>query len=77
MCAGCALAAMAGASGARSWLQAHRPPWLTDQRLRRVTAMIFIVATIIGTTRMSGSGAAPEHTEAAPGTLVAQTVPAP
>jgi hypothetical protein len=68
---------MAGASGARSWLQAHRPPWLTDQRLRRATAAIFIVATIVGTTRMSGSGAAPEHPGAAPGALAAHTVPAP
>ena len=52
---------MAGASGARSWLQAHHPSWLTDQRLRRATVALFVVATIAGTTRMSGSGAAPEH----------------
>lgn len=48
---------MAGASGARSWLQAHQPSWLTDQRLRRLTVGVFVVATIAGTTRMSGSGA--------------------
>jgi hypothetical protein len=48
---------MAGASGARSWLQAHHPEWLNEQRLKRVTVGVFVVATIAGTTRMSGSSA--------------------
>jgi hypothetical protein len=61
MCAACALTAMAGASGARSWLQAHHSTWLTEQRLKRATVGVFVVATIAGTTRMSGSTAPPEH----------------
>ena len=61
MCAACALTAMAGASGARSWLQAHRPLWLTDQHLKRVTAGIFIVATVVGMMRFSGSTPASPH----------------
>jgi hypothetical protein len=55
MCAGCALTAMAGASGARAWLQAYCPAWLTEQRLKRATVAIFIVAVVAGTTKMSGS----------------------
>jgi hypothetical protein len=64
---------MAGASGARSWLQAHQPAWLTEQRLRRVTVGVFVVATIAGTTRMSGSSApsAAAHPAAPAATRVA------
>jgi hypothetical protein len=61
MCAACALTAMAGASGARTWLQAHHATWLTEQRLKRATVGIFVVATIAGTTQMSGSTSTPEH----------------
>jgi hypothetical protein len=58
-CAACALTAMAGTTGVRSWLQAHHASWLTEQRLKRATVGIFVVATIAGTTRMSGSSTAP------------------
>src|SRR3954451_15656313 len=34
MCAGCALAAMTGASATRSWLQAQHLTWLTPQRMK-------------------------------------------
>jgi hypothetical protein len=61
MCAACALTAMAGASGARSWLQAHRPMWLTDEHLKKVTVAIFIVATFAGMMRFSGSTPPPAH----------------
>jgi hypothetical protein len=61
MCAACALTAMAGASGARSWLQAHHASWLTEQRLKRATVGVFVVATIAGTTKMSGSSTPPQH----------------
>src|SRR5829696_6674712 len=33
MCAACAMAAMAGATGARSWLQARHDTWLTPRRM--------------------------------------------
>jgi hypothetical protein len=55
MCAACALTAMAGASGARSWLQAHHSTWLTEQRLKRATVGIFVVATVGSTMTLSGS----------------------
>ena len=58
MCAGCALAAMAAASGSRSWLAAHRPTWMTDRHLRRATIAIFIVAGLFGTMRLSGANSA-------------------
>jgi hypothetical protein len=55
MCAACALTAMAGASGARSWLQAHRPLWLTDEQLKKATVGIFVAAAFGGTVMFSGS----------------------
>jgi hypothetical protein len=61
MCAACALTAM----GRGLWsLQAHHSTWLTEQRLRRATVGVFVVATIAGTTKMSGSTAPPEHASA-------------
>jgi hypothetical protein len=55
MCAACALTAMAGAAGARSWLQAHHSTWLTEQRLKRATVGIFVVATLGSTVTLSGA----------------------
>lgn len=59
MCAGCAMAAMAGASGVRSWLQAHHLTWLTPRRLRMATATLFIVAIGISSVGLSGSTTPP------------------
>lgn len=55
MCAGCAMAAVAGASGARSWLQAHHVTWLTPRRLRAATVTLFAVAVVVSSVGMSGS----------------------
>ena len=44
MCAGCVMAAAAGASGARSWLQAQHMTWLTPRVLRAMTIALFVVA---------------------------------
>lgn len=60
MCAGCAIAAMAGASGVRSWLQAHHLTWLTPKRMRMATVVLFVVAAGVSTVGMSGSSA-PQH----------------
>jgi len=46
MCAACAMAAMAGASGARSWLQAQHTTWLTPKRMRAATITLFTAAAI-------------------------------
>jgi hypothetical protein len=66
---------MAGASGTRAWLQAHHSTWLTEQRLKRATVGIFVVATIAGTTQMSGSTTRPEHRAAPPPAQHAATIP--
>jgi hypothetical protein len=70
---GCAMAAMAGASGTRSWLAARHLTWLTPRRLRAATAVLFAAATLGSSLVLSGSsvaphrgaGAEPQHTGAA------------
>jgi hypothetical protein len=55
MCAGCAMAAAAGATGVRSWLQAHHLTWLTPARMHRVTIALMVVALAVSTIGFSGS----------------------
>jgi hypothetical protein len=55
MCAACAMAAAAGATGARSWLQAQHVTWLTPRRMRAATITIFVVAGGVSTVGLSGS----------------------
>jgi hypothetical protein len=55
MCAGCALAAMAGATGTRAWLQAHHLTWLTPGRMKAATVTLFIVAILVSSFGISGS----------------------
>jgi hypothetical protein len=55
MCAACAIAAMAGANGARSWLQARHLTWLTPRRMRAATVALFAVATLFASVGLSGS----------------------
>ena len=55
MCAMCALVASAGATGVRSWLQAHRGTWLTPARLRVATVAVFTLALLLATVAFSGS----------------------
>jgi hypothetical protein len=57
MCGACVMAAMAGASGARSWLQAHHLGWLTPQRLRALTVAGFVVTILGASVSLSGSTA--------------------
>ncbi len=50
------MAAMAGASGARSWLQAqHQSGLLTERRMKAATAGIFVAATLGSTVALKGS----------------------
>jgi hypothetical protein len=49
------MAAMAGASGARSWLQARHETWLTERRMKAATAGIFVAATLGSTVALKGS----------------------
>jgi hypothetical protein len=55
MCAACAMAAAAGATGARSWLQAQHMTWLTPKRLKAATVTLFVLAGAVSTVGLSGS----------------------
>jgi len=58
MCAGCVMAAAAGASGARSWLAARHLTWLTPARMKRATLALFVVAFGFSSVTLGGSSAA-------------------
>jgi hypothetical protein len=51
------MAAAAGASGARAWLQTHHFAWLTPRRLRAATVAVFAVAAGVSAVGLSGSSA--------------------
>jgi len=55
------MAAMAGASGARSWLQAQHRSWLTERRIKAATAGIFVAATLGSTVALKGSSPPVHH----------------
>jgi hypothetical protein len=52
MCAACAMAAAAGATGVRSWLA----PRLTPARLRAATILLLVTALVVSSVGLSGSG---------------------
>ena len=49
------MAAAAGATGARSWLQAHHATWLTPRRLKAATVTIMVGAFGVASLGLSGS----------------------
>jgi hypothetical protein len=49
------MAAAAGASGVRSWLQVQHLSWLTPRVLRSVTVAMFIAAFVISSVGLAGS----------------------
>jgi hypothetical protein len=55
------MAATAGASGARAWLQAQHLTWLTPRRLRAITIALLIGAFCVSSVAISGSTAPPAH----------------
>jgi nucleoside phosphorylase len=57
MCIGCAMTAAAGATGARTWLQAHHRAWLTRRRLRAITVAMSVAALGVSSVGISGSSA--------------------
>ena len=69
------MAAMAGATGARSWLQAHHQTWLTPRRMKVATVSIFAAATIGSTVGLKGS--TPPSEPAGPAAQAQQTSHAP
>jgi hypothetical protein len=70
MCAACAIAAAAGASGVKAWLQAHHLTWLTEARMRALTIALligmFAVSSIAfsGTTKPDRADDPPAHSAA-------------
>jgi hypothetical protein len=61
MCAGCIMAATAGASGVRAWLQAQHLTWLTPRRMRAVTLALVLAAFAVSSVGISGSTPPPPH----------------
>jgi hypothetical protein len=55
MCAACAIAAAAGASGVKAWLQAHHLTWLSEARMRAVTVGLVIAMLAVSGVGFSGS----------------------
>jgi hypothetical protein len=72
MCAACAMAAAAGASGARAFLQNHGPRWLTPKRLKHATIGLCVAALAVSTVGFSGSSKPDRAAAASP---AAQTTP--
>jgi hypothetical protein len=62
MCAACAIAAVAGASGAKAWLQAHHMTWLTEARMRAATIGLVVAMLAVSTIGFSGT-TKPDHTK--------------
>jgi len=58
------MSAMAGATGARSWLQTHNMSWLTQERLKRITVALFVVAFALSSVMIGGSAAPVAHAAA-------------
>jgi hypothetical protein len=59
------MAAAAGATGVRSWLQAHHMTWLTPRRMKAVTIGLMVIALLVSTIGLSGSTGSSHHAPAA------------
>lgn len=55
VCGACAIAAVAGASGAKTWLQTSGASWLTPKRRKFITAMIVVALLAFSSIKLSGS----------------------
>jgi hypothetical protein len=55
------MAAAAGATGVRSWLQAHHLTWLTPRRMKAVTIGLMVAALLVSTIGLSGSTGSAHH----------------
>ncbi len=60
------MAAVAGASGAKAWLQAHHLTWLTEARIRVATVVIVIVMLAVSTISFSATSAPSSQNHHAP-----------
>jgi hypothetical protein len=55
------MAAAAGASGVRSWLQTRHLTWLTPRRMRAATVVLAALALAVPTIGLGGSTPPPRH----------------
>jgi hypothetical protein len=55
------MAAAAGASGVRAWLQAQHLTWLTPRRMRAVTIALLVAAFAVSSVGISSSTPPPKH----------------
>jgi hypothetical protein len=76
MCAGCVMAATAGASGARAWLQAQHLTWLTPRRMRAATLGLVTAAVVVSSVGVKGSTAPSHASSATPAAQVSAAHPA-
>jgi hypothetical protein len=60
------MAAAAGASGVRTWLQTRHLTWLTPRRLRAATIALMMVAFVVPSVALTGSTKRPAHLGRAP-----------
>jgi hypothetical protein len=60
------MAATAGASGARAWLQAQHLTWLTPRLMRAVTIALVLVAFAVSSVGISGSTPPPHASHSHP-----------
>lgn len=66
------MAAAAGVTGLRSWLQTRQWTWLTPVVLRRVTIVACVIGLLVATVTLSGSSKPPAGTATTqPGATVA------
>ena len=70
------MAAASAASGFRTWMQSSGIPWLTPQRMRRLTIAAMCAAGIVSTIGFSGSTPAHAHAAAAAAHHPSSTSPA-
>ena len=55
------MAATAGASGVRAWLQTRHVTWLTPKRMKAVTIALVVAAFAISSVGISSSTPPPKH----------------
>jgi glycerol uptake facilitator-like aquaporin len=55
------MAAAAGASGARAWLQAHHLTWLSEARMRAITIGLLIAMLAVSSIAFSGTTKPARH----------------
>jgi hypothetical protein len=58
------MAAAAGATGIRSWLQTRHLTWLTEARMRAATITLFVLALVVSSVAFSGSSPPTQHEQA-------------